>query len=306
VVASQVGKSLDPAAGIKALGGKERAARSLALYYRLPARFAPYKETSIMLLAECGKNAMPALTAALSDRDPATRLAAARALRMIGPDAHAAAEALRRAAGDSSPEVRQAAAEALHCLPYLGLKPDELSGPSVFTVGVPFWTVAPSLLFRNWLLVVGGTVVCRRVEPSSLGAGIYVYPGGVLVERVLCAERGRKELRDWNEGTTYLALTDGLEGFKAGDKVIIFANGYNGDVAIQPVTGGNCRVGIKVDSWDDPIVAAVEKLCRAKDRREALKDAEVQRAWRRFDDSGVEAILRGVSHFEILEERGKR
>jgi hypothetical protein len=76
VVAGQVGKSFDAAAAIRTLGGEERAAGSLALYYRLPPRFAPYKDTCVMLLADCGQVTVPVLRQALYDKDDRVRLVA--------------------------------------------------------------------------------------------------------------------------------------------------------------------------------------------------------------------------------------
>jgi hypothetical protein len=290
----------------KAWADGETTAKRLAFYMKMPRWLAPHKPYAAWLLGYCGKNAEPALAAALTDTDAATRLAAARALGQMGPDAEAAAEALWRATGDSSPEVRQAAAEALRCIPYLGVKPDGLTGPSVFHAGFHYWAEPRPLLSRDWLLVVGGTVACRHIDTGASRDRSYLYPGGILCEKAFYVERDRREPGDWSYPQKYLALSDGLDGLQAGDKVIVFVSEFDGGAVVLPALGSNCRVGIKVDSWDDPIVVAVEKLCRAKDPREALKDAKVQQAWRRFDDVGVEATLRGTSYLEIQEEREKK
>ena len=59
------------------------------------------------------KDAVPALTAALKDPDPAVRIRVAGNIAEIGPAARPAAAALRAAAKDRNANVRAAASAAL-------------------------------------------------------------------------------------------------------------------------------------------------------------------------------------------------
>ena len=59
------------------------------------------------------RDAVPALTEALKDRDKGVRVAAAYALAAIGPEARAAVPALQAAAKDKDGDIRTATAYAL-------------------------------------------------------------------------------------------------------------------------------------------------------------------------------------------------
>jgi hypothetical protein len=66
------------------LGGQKRAAWLLSLYISMPDKWATNKETAIMLLSSCGKNAVPALEAAAAgDTEEGVREAARKALEKI-------------------------------------------------------------------------------------------------------------------------------------------------------------------------------------------------------------------------------
>lgn len=71
------------------------------------------KDTVIDALARIGADAVDPLVQTLADPDPAVRLAAARALAAIGPEAERSVPALIRALEDRDEAVRQAAARAL-------------------------------------------------------------------------------------------------------------------------------------------------------------------------------------------------
>ena len=79
------------------LGGPHKAAHSLALYLRLPDRWAPHKDVAIYLLDSCGTHGKPgvkALIGMIRREDPEIRWRAVNALGSIGPEASAAIPAL--------------------------------------------------------------------------------------------------------------------------------------------------------------------------------------------------------------------
>jgi hypothetical protein len=90
--------------------------------------------------------------------------------------------------------------------------------------------------------------------------------------------------------------SDGFEGLKRGDKVLVFVNEYDGGYGIIEAAGSNCKLGIKVRDWDDPIIEAVEAMTRdpqmAKrpdDRIEVLKNPKYAEVWQRFSRKGAGA-----------------
>ncbi len=85
-------RNLPSSRALRRLGGTGKAAHALALYMRLPDRYAPDKHIAACLLGRCGKPAVPALVRALER--PGTRPWAAWMLGEIGPEAAEAVPAL--------------------------------------------------------------------------------------------------------------------------------------------------------------------------------------------------------------------
>ena len=79
-----VSSGLEEQDALQELGGRERAVRTLSLYMRLPNRIAPDKDTTALLLGHCGQEAVPALTAALTDPNVHVRLQALTSLARLG------------------------------------------------------------------------------------------------------------------------------------------------------------------------------------------------------------------------------
>jgi hypothetical protein len=153
--------------------------------------------------------------------------------------------------------------------------------------------------------VAGGTVIMAR-RPGPGDSPRQLWRGLIKIERAFLVDPSQPETRQWGRGPEYLECGGGCEGLQAGDKIIVFMCRYDGGIAIRPVLGSNCLIGVKVDTWDDPIVPAVDALCKTKNLKAALKDPRTEETWRRFDSIGVEAILREKSWAEIYEERQKR
>ena len=107
-------KDMLAAERIKELGGPAKASRGLALYLRLPERWAPHRQIAALLLGycgECGRSAVPLLIKRLGDQDELMRKSAADALGMIGDPR--AIEPLAAILKDRSPGVRCIATRAL-------------------------------------------------------------------------------------------------------------------------------------------------------------------------------------------------
>ena len=245
------------------LGGPESAVRKLSVYLRMPRSMAPHRAEAVGILGECGENADSALTSLLSDG-----------------------------------AVQTEAAAALERIRYESTRARVI--PATLSAGLMYWAPPRTLLHYDWTVVAGGTVAATcGPEPRD-----FRKLTGCLVktERVFRIDAREPATQRWTRDKQYVDC-HGAQGLKAGDKVIFFLNEYDGTLAICPVDGSNCNIGIKVSGWDDPAVAAVEALCKSKDWKRALQDKKVQAIWRRFDDIGVDAILQGRYWQEVQEER---
>ncbi len=248
--------------------------------------------------------AVPALTRSLGDPDDDVRFAAAQALGLVGKAARSALGELRKLER-SEPDFCVSNAAGLAALRIRGEIDEGLHAGSAFRPGYMFWAPAMPILGRDWLVVAGGTVT-RTWEELDEQIDCVHARGVLRIEKVYLVREDRPEVRkQWGQGRTTLESA-GFDGLKPGDKVIVFVSGYDGGCAIHPALESNCRIGIKVGSWKDPIVAAVRAACGSKDIREVLKQKKHLEAWRFFDRSGAEAALRGRSYLEIMEdEAGK-
>jgi hypothetical protein len=92
---------------------------------------------------------------------------------------------------------------------------------------------------------------------------------------------------------------------KRGDKVIVFVNEYDGGYGIIETSDSNCNIGIKVASWDEPIVAAIEEMIKSGGamnnidaRKKLLKDAKQARVWRPYSSKGIAYLLEGKDYWQ--------
>lgn len=160
-----------------------------------------------------------------------------------------------------------------------------------FSAGVMYWATPLPVLCRDWYVVLGGTVIETHREVIPELAKQRYTAGTLKVERVFLSLPTEKEPAP--AGFTYFK-SDGFEGLRRGDKVIVFVGEYDGGYGIVEAAGSNSKLGIKVRSWDEPIVKAVEALTRDPqgarlpgDRVEDLRDPARAKVWRPFDGKGA-------------------
>ncbi|HEX8558034.1 MAG TPA: hypothetical protein VF668_08040 [Pyrinomonadaceae bacterium] len=188
-------------------------------------------------------------------------------------------------AGQSVPRERAAPAPSQEPAP-------RRAAAETFSAGHMYWATPQPVLCKDWYVVLGGAVVETHREAMP-GLTKERHTAGTLrVERVFMSLPTKNEAAP-GAGVAYFK-SEAFDGLKRGDKVIVFVNEYDGGYGIVEAAGSNTKLGIKVRSWDDPIVRAVETLTRdpqaarfPEGRREVLKDPEQAKAWRPFAGKGA-------------------
>ena len=164
-----------------------------------------------------------------------------------------------------------------------------------------YWAIPTPLLCKEWHLVVGGTVL-ETHEEKGYGAHPEPFIRGTLgVERIFLNLPTRDDVVS---PSLKRFKADGFDGLRRGDRVIVFANEYDGGYGIIEVPDSNCKIGIKVADWGEPIVRAVEEMIEkegsagnADHRREMLKDAKYAEVWRPYSGKGIAYILEGKEYW---------
>ena len=112
---------------VQKLGGPDKAVPRIMLYLRTDRIAFWRKDTGIgviLLLADCGRQAVPALVSLAGDEDLGTRFGAAKALNKMGRAADGAVPALLELSADPDKQIRAYAAEALEKIRIAGGPPD--------------------------------------------------------------------------------------------------------------------------------------------------------------------------------------
>lgn len=170
---------------------------------------------------------------------------------------------------------------------------------ATFKAGVQYWANPVPLLCKEWYVVVGGTVLEKHKTP---GYGAHPKPfteGTLRVERVFISLPTKRQTAP--QEMKYFK-SDGFEDLKVGDKVIVFVNEYDGGYGIVEAMDSNCKLGIKVRDWNEPIVGAVEKIAADTEmavhydkRSEILKARQYANIWRPYSKRGIDYLLKGIS-----------
>jgi len=168
-------------------------------------------------------------------------------------------------------------------------------------VGLMYWAIPTPILCKEWHLVVGGTVL-ETHEEEGYGAHPKPFIRGTLEVEKIFLNRPTRD--DVVSPSLKRFKADGFDGLRRGDRVIVFANEYDGGYGIIEVPDSNCKIGIKVAGWGDPIVRAVEEMIEkenstdnADPRREMLKEAAYAEVWRPYSRKGIAYILKDKEYW---------
>ena len=164
-----------------------------------------------------------------------------------------------------------------------------------------YWAIPTPILCKEWQLVVGGTVL-ETHEEKGHEAHPEPFVGGTLkVERIFLNLPTRDDAVSPN---LKRFEADAFDGLRRGDRVIAFVNEYDGGYGVIEVPDSNCKIGIKVADWGEPIVGAVEEMIRSGGstyntdvRREMLKDAKYAETWRPYSHKGIQYLLEGKEYW---------
>lgn len=145
-----------------------------------------------------------------------------------------------------------------------------------------YWMDPQYLLGAPHTLVVGGTVrQLAKMKPSNtrMRGKRWIVEARIEVEKTF-------------KGTApEFVVAELADDLAVDDKVIVFARAHEGELGLVEAKGSNARLGMVVQSWDDPIVGVLtDTLAGTAD----LQDAAVADAWRAFGEPAVACAKAGT------------
>lgn len=160
---------------------------------------------------------------------------------------------------------------------------------SVYDPGYMYW-YGPSLLEAGpWSAVVTGTVnsVAKAVEDKR---GTLI--GGEIEIKEVIFSLPTKDIKSFSVNT--IKCNGGFSGLSKGDNVMVFLIEYEGAYAIPEYQGSSCNLGIKLKSFNDPIIGAA--------RRAAINgviDKKDHSIWKIYDPKGLERRIKMLEFHEM-------
>ena len=145
-----------------------------------------------------------------------------------------------------------------------------------------YWTEPQYLLGGPHALVVGGTVrQLAKMKPDNprMRGSRWVFEARVEIERTFLGQAPKFVVAE---------LADNLA---VGDAVIVFAREHEGELGLVEAKASNARLGIAVESWEDPIVGVLaDTLAGTAD----LEDEAVAAAWQPFGEPAIACARAGT------------
>ncbi|MBX7220644.1 MAG: hypothetical protein K1Y36_11910 [Blastocatellia bacterium] len=144
-------------------------------------------------------------------------------------------------------------------------------------LGWMYWAPPQAIPDMDWYLVVAGTVETLHRESVASLPNQLVMVGTLRVKRIF----RHLPTRNYPNPQPFDRLrVGGLNGLKPGDNVLLFAIEYDGGYGLLEAAHSNCKIGIKLHNWHDPIVASVERMCADYQRRkEILAETREKAVW---------------------------
>jgi len=166
-----------------------------------------------------------------------------------------------------------------------------------------YWCSRP-LLLQDWHIVLACELLGTREKLCPDFAKQEFIEGIFRIHEVILARPTEQMVFHSADALR----TTGCEGLVPGDRALVFVSGYNGGYGLVPADGSNCRIGIKVPSFDAPITDAVRKWIayqgRPAEQYGLLLDDNYAATWREYGHMGIkEALMRRTV---LLEETGNK
>lgn len=173
-----------------------------------------------------------------------------------------------------------------------------------YHAGYMYWS-HPTVLQEKWDLVLTGTVTSIDEKKPlndliSIEDG-YQKAGTIKIHELIHQNKNRgffseilTPLDDFSHDV--LSISGGFDKLNVGDKVLVFLTWHEGAYAQPHIEGTETRLGIKLKSFDEPIIFATKRFVNGKNREEAVaRDAKL---WGKYDAQGLAYRLEVLEFFK--------
>ena len=148
--------------------------------------------------------------------------------------------------------------------------------PNVYYAGFMYW-YGPTPLQNRWHAVLTGTVT--SVSMTIAPAGSHLFGGELRIERIVFSKPTR-DLKTFS--ADIMKCNGGFNGLSKGDKVLVFLIEYEGEYSIPDYQGSSCNLGVKLKTFNDPIIEAAKRFGMKK----FIEEAD-QSIWKHYDPQGL-------------------
>jgi len=139
---------------------------------------------------------------------------------------------------------------------------------TTYFVGYMYW-YHPTILQEKWELVVTATVTSTQEKKLKINELIHQ-------ERYDAVSKKELEIFDHD----FLTISGGFNGLKKSDKILLCLTIYEGAYSIASFRGTQTNFGLKLKSFHDPIIGAIERFIKLKPgEKPSQKDIEL---WRKY------------------------
>jgi hypothetical protein len=157
-----------------------------------------------------------------------------------------------------------------------------LAKSELTSLGFAYWANETEILEKDWAgLIFVEVDKVREVDTPDLVRSHDAVAEGRVVDAVKLT---RKELRSGGR-----LECGGATGVRAGDKLIIFLEAYDGGVAVMPVKHSGCGIGLRVPEWDSPLAKAV-RVAATEGRAVIAARPELLKEWERVSPDAIKTL----------------
>lgn len=148
-----------------------------------------------------------------------------------------------------------------------------------YSAGFMYW-YHPTVLQEHWEIAIVGEVIeveTAKIEELNSELNLTKVAGKLKIHEKIFAKNNLSF--DYDSVTS----TAGFDGLKQGDKVLMFLTHYENAYNFGAFEGTQTMLGVKLDSFSDPIVDAYKRLIHTQ-----KIPKEDDALWERYDAQGLE------------------